>query len=128
MKLNEKQIANVMALAAAKRYDHFVKVAADQRQVWGLYSDGWALAKTDAGEEVFPLWPASEYAERCAGREWSGYKPREIDLDTLFEVLIPKLRESRTLVGVFPTPQEKSVTPSLVQLEDDLKQELAKIE
>jgi len=128
MRINQKQIESVLALPGPKRYAHFIKVAADQRCVWGLFSEGWALAATDNGKEVFPLWPAREYAERCVCGVWSDYQPREIDLDTLFENLLPKLQESGTSVGVFPTPADKGVTPDLKQLEGDLRDELAKIE
>ena len=128
MKTSDKKIQSILELPAPKRYSHFIKVAADQRSVWGLYSDGWALAETADGERVFALWPAREYAALCARDEWSGYEPREIDLDTLLEVLIPKLQQSSTLVGVFPTPTEKGMTPDLSQIKADLCSELARIE
>ena len=128
MKINPKQIEAVLALPGPKRYAHFIKVAADQRRVWGLFSDGWALAGTDDGKEAFPLWPAIEYAERCCSGSWAGYQPREIDLDTLFENLLPRLLDSGTLAAVFPTPADKGVTPDLRQFESDLRDELAKIE
>lgn len=128
MKLNDKKIQNVLALPAPKRYAHFIKVAADQRKVWGLFSNGWALAGTNEGIRAFPMWPAKDYADLCARDSWTGYEAREIDLDTLFEVLIPKLRDSKTVVGVFPTPNEQGITPDLGQLEADLRNELAKIE
>jgi len=128
MKINEQKMQNVLALPAPKRYAHFIKVAADQRKVWGLYSDGWALAETTDGKRVFPFWPAKEYASLCARDDWSGYEPKEIDLDTLFQILFPKLKESNTLVGVFPTPTEKGITPELDQIKADLHNELARIE
>ena len=128
MKINPQKMEAVLALPGPKRYSHFIKVAADQRKVWGLFSDGWALAETNDGKRAFALWPAQEYAKLSAIGDWSGYETREIDLDTLLEVLIPKLRESHTLAGVFPTPAEKGVTPDLNQLETDLRNELAKIE
>src|SRR3954464_14221334 len=102
MKINPKQIEAVTNLPGPKRYDHFIKVAADQRSVWGLFSDGWALAGTNEGEEVFPLWQAREYAELCSKDLWAGFEPREIDLDDLFDDLIPSFKETGTLVGVFP--------------------------
>jgi Protein of unknown function (DUF2750) len=128
MRLNPKQIAAVVALPGPRRYANFVKVAADQRKVWGLHAEGWALASTDEGKEVFPLWPAEEYALQCAVGEWAKFRPEEIDLDTLFDVLIPKLKATGTLVGVFPTPEDKGVTPDLAQLEVDLRSELSRIE
>ncbi|HEX4965404.1 MAG TPA: DUF2750 domain-containing protein [Thermoanaerobaculia bacterium] len=126
--MKTKQIEAILALPGPKRYSHFIKVAADERSVWGLFSDGWALAGTDDGGQVFPLWPGREYAERCASGSWAGYEPKEIDLDTLFERLIPRLVESATLVGIFPTPECEGVTPNLEQLEADLRNELARIE
>jgi hypothetical protein len=75
MKLNPRGIEAVLALPGPKRYAHFIKVAADQDKVWGLFSDGWALAGTEDGKEVFPLWPAREYAELCASGLWADYEP-----------------------------------------------------
>ena len=128
MKINETKLQAILALPGPKRYSHFIKVAADQRQVWGLWNDGWALAATEDGTQVFPLWPAREYAERCAVDDWSSYGPREIDLERLFEDLLPDFAQSGMLVGVFPTPSAKGVTPDLNQLEADLRQELSRIE
>jgi hypothetical protein len=128
MKITPKQIQSIVALPGQKRYEHFIKVAADQRRVWGLYRDGWALAGTAVGERVFPLWPAREYAELCADGDWAGYLPREIDLDELFDGLVPALRERGTQIAVFYTASDKGVIPDLHQFEADLRAELAKIE
>jgi len=128
MNLNQKKIENVLRLPAQKRYSHFIKVAADQRKVWGLFSDGWAIAETIDGRLAFAFWPAREYAEMCAQGIWFGYQPREIDLDTLFEILLPKLRGANTQAGVFPTPNDKGILPDIDQLEADLRNELSKIE
>src|SRR4051794_28979139 len=109
MKVNQAKIDAVLALPGPTRYSHFIKVAADQRKVWGLFLDGWALAETNDGMAVFPIWPAMEYAKSCAMGVWCEYKEREIDLDTLFNVLLPRLRKTGTLLGVFPTPTEHGV-------------------
>lgn len=128
--MNNKEIKlrAVTALEGPKRYSHFIKVAADERMVWGLYQDGWALAGDSNGSEAFALWPAREYASQCATDAWEGYEPREIDIDTLFEILLPKLRLSKTAVAVFPTPGDKGVLPSLEVFESDLRHELSRIE
>lgn len=76
MKINDKKLQSVIALPAPKRYDHFIKVVADQEKIWGLYKDGWALAETDDdNSSVFPMWPAKEYAVLCAVGDWAGYEP-----------------------------------------------------
>ena len=128
MNLTLNQIEAILALSGKRRYAHFIKVSADQHRVWGLYNEGWALAATVDEIPVFPVWPASEYATLCAIEDWAEYKPKEIDLDDFFEALLPSLRERKTLLGVFYTPSNKGVTPTLKQIENDLWEELARIE
>lgn len=124
MKINQRQIDAILALPSSKRYEHFIKVVADCQEVWGLYDKGWALAATDAGETVFPLWPAQEYAALCAEKEWSGYAPEPFSLDDLLNELLPKLKQDGVLLGVFYTPSDKGVTPGIDQFMDDLSREL----
>lgn len=126
MKVNPKQLESVISLPSSKRYEHFVKTIADWQEVWGLYQDGWALATTDDGGAVFPLWPAKEYAELCAEGEWRGYMPRPIGLDEFIDVLLPKMKSDGVLPGVFMTPSSKGVTPSVGELMAALEAELLK--
>ncbi|MCO5067066.1 MAG: DUF2750 domain-containing protein [Kiritimatiellae bacterium] len=126
--MNPQKIASVLALDAPKRYAHFIKVCADQRKMWGLYQNGWALAESDTGEPAFPVWPAREYAVLCAVRQWEGYEPREIDLDTFFENLVPSLLDRKTILAVFPKPDQKGITPWVEEVIIDLRAELSKIE
>lgn len=128
MRINEKKMVAVLALPGPQRYSHFIKVAADQQKVWGLFKDGWALVGTNDGKQAFPVWPAKEYAELCAIDDWGTYSTREIALDVFLDVLIPKLSASSTLVVVFPTPTLKGVTPDLQVIENDLRNELKSIE
>lgn len=101
---------------------------ADQGRAWGLYCDGWALAGTTSEAPVFPLWPAREYADLCATGLWQGYKAKDIDLNDLLEGLLPSLRERGTALGIFITPRDKGVTPTLGQFEQDIRLELSRIE
>lgn len=128
MKITQKQIDAIICLPGAKRYDHFVKVVADQRRAWGLYSEGWALAGASGEKPVFPVWPAQEYAALCATGAWGNFKPREIDLNDLLERLLPQFRQDGVVLGIFVTPNDKGVTPALDLFEQDLRNELSKIE
>lgn len=124
MKISQKQIESVLALSANKRYEYFVKVVADWNEVWGLYQDGWALAATDDGIPVFPVWPAKEYARLCAEKEWSEYVPEAIPLESFIVELLPKLKADSVLVGVFYTPNDKGITPLLDEFVDNINSEL----
>ena len=124
MKVSHKQLSAVLELSGRQRLEYFVKVVADWQEVWGLYLDGWALAATDGGVPVFPLWPAKEYAQVCAEGEWKGYEPRSISLDDFMRVLLPRLRSDAVLPGVFFTPASRGVTPSVEELMLALEAEL----
>lgn len=124
MKVNPKQLAAVSALPGPERYKHFVKVVADWQQIWGLYQEGWALAASDDGATVFPMWPAKEYAEICAEKEWAGFQPRAFSLDDLLYELLPKFKRDNVLPGIFFTPASKGVMPSVDQLKNDIEMEL----
>jgi hypothetical protein len=122
--INEEQLASVLSLSAQDRYRHFIKVVADWQEVWGLYSDGWALAATEEGDRAFPIWPAKEYAEACAGGEWSGYAPESFSLEEFMDSLLPKLTQDGVLLGVFYTPSDKGVVVPANFFAEDLKKEL----
>ena len=124
MKISPKQMETVLALPGSKRYEHFIKVIADWQEVWGLHQGGWALAAADDGTTVFPLWPAKEYAQVCAEKEWAGYEPRSISLSDFTDVLLPKLKLDGVLPGVFFTPSSKGLTPSVDELKAALEAEL----
>ena len=114
----------VLALPGPKRYEHFIKVVCDWQKLWGLYKDGWALAATDNGQGVFPIWPAKEYAEICAIDEWAGYEPKSFSLEDFLDELLPNLKDDNMLPGIFYTPGNKGVTPEIDALVSDLKIEL----
>lgn len=125
MRVILEQTNVIIKLPGPKRFEHFVKRVVDLQVVWGLYQDGWALAATDDGEAVFPLWPSREYAELCALNEWVGYESQSIKLDEFMEDLLPKLKSDGILPGVFYTPVNKGVTPSVDELLRALEAELS---
>lgn len=127
-RVTEKEMQAVLQLDGQRRFERFVKVAADTQTVWGLWNDGWALFEDDAGAKVFPLWPAEEYAAVCRIGDWASYTPSEISLEDLLTDLLPKFRAQSVLVGVFPTPSGQATTPDLDAFESALREELAKYE
>lgn len=128
MRISQKQVDAISSLPGPQRYAHFIKVAADQGRIWGLYFNGWALAAAEDEMAVLPVWPTEPYALQFANKEWAGYEATKIELPELFDDLLPRLRERKTLLGVFYTPTNKGVMPSLEQIEFDLRNELSRIE
>lgn len=124
---NEKEIQVVLGLPGPKRYEYFVKHTADEKQLWSLWQDGWALTSDNEGRELVPVWPHGVYAKACAVDEWQGYQPKAIIMDEWLERWIPGMRNDGRLVALFPTPQDKGIAVDPQRLEIDIRTELAKI-
>jgi hypothetical protein len=127
-KTHEKEMAAVLALDGPARFRHFVARVVDEERAWGLWNDGWALMADSEGAQVFPLWPAREYAEMYRVEDWRSYDPEEIALRTLLDELLPKLKEHGVRPGVFPTLAGKGVTPTVDELCEALRQEMQRYE
>lgn len=129
MKISQKQVEAVTALPGPKRYWHFIKVVADQEQVWGLYNNGWALAATnEENQTVFPVWPALEYAELCKASTWPECTPKPIEIDEFIETVIPELREEGIKLCIFYLATNSGVVPEYDEFLNDLNSELAQYE
>ncbi|MGS4885690.1 DUF2750 domain-containing protein [Roseibium sp. MB-4] len=123
MTLSQKTKA-LLTLSGPERYRHFIKAIVDREEVWALFSDGWALARDDDGKSVFPFWPENEFAALCAIGDWEGYEPEVIPLQDFVEQLLPNLQADDVLPGVFYTPSNQGITPTIEGLISDIEPEL----
>jgi hypothetical protein len=124
----QKEIEAVLRLEGPERFAHFVKRVVDDEVAWGLWKDGWALMANPDRTELFPLWPAREYAELCRIADWASYEPKEIALQDLISELATKLKERGVQPGIFPTPGGKGVTPTVDHLCAALAREMENYE
>jgi hypothetical protein len=121
-----KEQEAVLRLDGQARFEHFIKRAADEEQVYSLWRDGWVVSETDDGVQLLPLWPAAEYADLCRTGDWKDCEVRKIELVYLMDDLLPRIGEQGFLPGVFPTPEGKATTPTVVELLSALNEELKK--
>jgi hypothetical protein len=120
MPTDANALQTVVMLPAPQRYEYFVKHVVRTGEVWGLFRQGWALAKKDDGTLVFALWPTREFAQLCAEFEWEAYTPQAFTLSELLDELLPQLQEDGIVPGVFRTPGSKGVMPTPNLLRVDL--------
>jgi hypothetical protein len=121
-----KELEAVLRLDGPARYAHFVKRVVDEERAWGLWREGWALMADGGGQSCFALWPAPEYAERCAVGTWAGYVAEVIPLADLIGQHLPRLADRGLRPCVFPTPAGQGVTPTASDLIDALQAEAEK--
>lgn len=123
----QKQVEETLKLSGPKRYDYFIREVAKNEELWGLFNEGWALAGTDDGKEVFPVWPEKVYAEMCIETGWDDNEAKPINLFEFMEDLLPELQEDGIMPCIFFLPSDKGVLPSVEQLLEDLRTELQRI-
>jgi hypothetical protein len=123
--VNNKEIESIINLQGVKKYRYFINFVCDSEEVWGLYSDGWALAGDDKNI-VFPLWPAKEFAEKVANEEWLSYTPESISISDLINDLLPKLKSDGVLCSILYTPNNKGIIIDPDTLKYDIDIELKK--
>ena len=122
--VSPQKLVAVTALPAAQRYLHFIKEIATIGAVCGLCrGDRWVMTTTEDEIAVFLLWPAGKYAQEFrdksanyAYKAWGQYEPRFIELNDFTQILLPLLKEQDILPGIFFTPFENGITPSVDEL------------
>lgn len=126
--MNDFKINNVVDLSAEERYSYFIQKVADFEMVWGLYSDGWALAGDDNGNEVFPFWPEQDFATICAVGLWEGYIAKAIPLNDFIEKWLSGMERDKKHAGIFYIPKGKGIVVDPVRLRSDIESEIKQYE
>jgi hypothetical protein len=124
--VNDREFESVLALAASRRYEYFIKRASSHGALWGLHGDdGWVMAEDADGVTHFPVWPHQRFAEACADGAWAGEPAQPIDIDEWVDAWIPQLIEEGFRVAVFQTPTDEGTGVSPERLKRDLERELS---
>ena len=118
---SQAQPVNVLEMDAKQRYAYFIRKIVSERQVWGLYADGWAVSGTVDGQMALPLWPDAKYAQLCKNKLWAKHEVTAMSLKTFVEQLIPLMIEQKAIASVFLTPDWKSILITPERLLEDIK-------
>lgn len=119
-----QELAAVMALPGAVRYQYFLNKVADWEELWSIGDDeGWVLS-SDGVAELVPIWPAAAFARACCIGDWQKDTPRSIDLDSWLEKWIPGLVKDQRSVAVFPLPNGNGPVVTPERLQSDLSEAL----
>lgn len=128
MSVSDSEFRAMLLAPAGKRFEYFVKRAADNEKVWGIWGNGWLMMTSNEGIAVFPVWPAARYALALCDGEWNEYRPRAIALNELLDELALLLEQKGSVFGVFPTPSGQGVMVQPGHLVQQLRAELEQYE
>ena len=122
--VSSRELAAVVALPAAARYQYFLNKVSDWEELWSVGDDeGWALV-SDGVAEVVPIWPAAAFAQACCVENWQRNKPRAIALDRWLEKWTPGLIKDQCSVAVFPLSNGNGPIVTPERLHSDLSEAL----
>ncbi len=106
------------------RYDAFLTIVADTREIWILINSDQAFLKIyseDDQQEYVPVWPSSETAKRYAKESGENLEPKAISVPEFYQRWVPGLRGDGIDVGVFPSTDGYIWLTSAEELKQDLK-------
>lgn len=87
-----------------ERLQYFIRVVRENKELWGLYADGWAESLDDQRRKGFIVFPDQPHAQLCATDKWKNYSPKSIKLSSFIERFLDKLAKQKYTIAVFPTP------------------------
>lgn len=109
------------------RYRFFIRQIIEQKQVWGLFKDGWAIGGTSQGGKVLPVWAAKHYALACQNQSWAEHQAIDLSLEKFIFELLPYAEQENVKLSIMMTPDGQSVFLDAQKVLLDLKNFLYEI-
>ena len=128
MKLNQKQIEEILAKKPENRYKYFIKTIVAEEEVWGLADDeGWLLLEVEGeNQDALAVFPNPEFAEIFQKEgAFSDMRVEVLDLYE-FQEWLDDFITQKMKVAVFPTPAFQSAVMRPEVILDDLEVEFEK--
>jgi hypothetical protein len=121
----EKEIEEILKLDAEKRFNYTIKRIADFQSVWVIGDEkGFATYIDDNGNLAFAIWPFEAFAALCCKGDFAQYTPEAIELDFFQERYLPKFKERKEKLAIFPLPTDKGMVMEIDEFEQRLNSEL----
>lgn len=114
----KKELHELTRLPADTRYEVFLDIIVNTKQVWGLFQEGWATAEDAKGAQRIFFWPTEEFADHQGAKEWPGFTPKAIELNEFVEAWLPGLEKDEIQISVFSTAKDEILVEAETLLED----------
>lgn len=103
--MTDVSIEDVLALDSEERYEFFLSLVAETRDIWILVSVDQHFLKIHLEEddlEYLPVWPSTELAQHYCDGLQDKLKPMSITVPTFFSKWISGLEGDEIKVGTIP--------------------------
>ncbi|WP_353151448.1 DUF2750 domain-containing protein [Chryseobacterium sp.] len=127
--MHSKEIENILKLEPFKRYEYFIKKAADFEQLWTIVDEEGDYAISEIDEfSLISFWPNEEFVALDLEQGWEGCRSLRITLDDLRDDIFDIITSENYLINVFPINGRSGFVVNLEEFKRDLNEELEKIE
>ncbi len=126
--MSDEQPLDVSQLDCESRYDYFLSVVEDAREIWILINDENQFLKIFSEEEEFeylPVWPTEDLAKAYSDAGDEALTPKSISLPEFLNKWVAGLQNDGLEVGVFPGTDQSVWIMEPAELKSDIQDELA---
>jgi hypothetical protein len=125
--MSNNPLTRILEMDGEERYDYFLDVVAEEREVWILVNADNRFLKIvseEDGAAYLPVWPGEDFAVDYA-KEAGDLSPKAISLPDFFKKWVPGLTRDGLEVGVFPGAQSELWITAAEELQGDLQEVLS---
>lgn len=127
--MDRDELEAILALECEDRYDYFLDLVGEEREVWILVNSQDHFLKLHSDEhgglEYLPVWPTADFAAAYAGDD-TELTAEAIALPKFLKKWLHGLEKDGIDVGVFPGPDKSVWLMEPRELERDLREELSR--
>lgn len=123
--MTNDEMNQILELNGEERYDYFLSLVGEEREVWILVNADNRFLKIESDEgSHLPVWPSSAFAVEYAGGA-GDLSPKSISLPDFFKKWVPGLTRDGLEVGVFPGSGDTLWITEPEELKRDLQDEMS---
>ncbi|MFL0800251.1 MAG: DUF2750 domain-containing protein [Agarilytica sp.] len=103
--MNDNSFEDIVKLGCEERYEIFLDMVAEERDIWILVNEDKQFLKIyaeDDDSEFLPVWPHSDFTSVYSKGSPEKLTPKCVSVPEFFTKWVPGLEGDELKVGVFP--------------------------
>ena len=124
--MNELSFDQVLKLDCESRYEIFLQMVSDDRDIWVLLNDSGEFLTIHSDEhdiEYLPVWPSLDFTKYYSARASETLIAKAIAVPEFFAKWVSGLEGDNLKVGVFPSADDTVWIMEPSELKSDLQDE-----
>jgi len=128
--MNGISMKDIEKLDCEARYEIFLSMVAEERDIWLLINDDMEFLKIHSEEhdiEYLPIWPHADFTKTHRNGSDGNLSPKCISVPEFFAKWVPGLERDSLKIGVFPNSGADVWIMEPSEVKNDLQDEFSNI-